>query len=376
MTSRERLRRCYFHEELDRPGVYVRTGYPGNDPTYDRLKAYLGRCSDLKGRFRPRGLVSPLPIEQCIESYSDDFQRFISTLHTPSGDLHASMLQGLKGQPGLQERYFINNRREAESYLSLPIPQIGCDVSDFFRADREIGDRGIVTNDFFDPAGTVVELFGSENFAMMSLTDRDVIHSILAREAAIILDKIKFLLAHRVGPFYGFAGEEYLVPPLHGPADFRDFVVRYDRPIIDLIHEAGGRVHVHCHDRISRIFDEFVAMGVDVLHPFEPPPMGDITAVDAKRRSGATMCLEGNLQIAHMYEHTPEQIHRETKELIRDCFADRRNLIVCPSASPYIFGAGEQCYPQFEAMVEAVLACGTGRRESHGRRLTALRHDQ
>jgi hypothetical protein len=48
MTRRERLRRCYFNEELDRPAVYSRTGFPKDDPTYDSLKAYLLRHTELK----------------------------------------------------------------------------------------------------------------------------------------------------------------------------------------------------------------------------------------------------------------------------------------------------------------------------------------
>ena len=48
MTSRERLKRCYSGEELDRPGIYSRTGFPANDPTYDRLKAYLQAHTEQK----------------------------------------------------------------------------------------------------------------------------------------------------------------------------------------------------------------------------------------------------------------------------------------------------------------------------------------
>ena len=35
MTRKERLKRCYYHEELDRPAVYSRTGFPRNDSSYD-----------------------------------------------------------------------------------------------------------------------------------------------------------------------------------------------------------------------------------------------------------------------------------------------------------------------------------------------------
>ena len=96
-------------------------------------------------------------------------------------------------------------------------------------------------------------------------------------------------------------------------------------------------------------------MGADVLHPFEAPPMGDITAAEAKAQARGKLCLEGNIQIAAMYEHRPEAIRAETKALIRDAFDDRRGLIVCPTASPYIRGAGGQCLEQFKAMIDTVV---------------------
>jgi len=106
----------------------------------------------------------------------------------------------------------------------------------------------------------------------MSLTDRNILHSLCARELARILERLKFLLSNKIGPFFTLLGEEYLVPPLHGIKDFYDFNVKYDKPLIDLIHEAGGRVHVHCHGSIRRVFQGFLDLGADVLHPIEPPP--------------------------------------------------------------------------------------------------------
>ena len=48
----------------------------------------------------------------------------------------------------------------------------------------------------------------------------------------------------------------------------------------------------------------------------------------------------------------------ETQTLIDEAFDDRRGLIVCPTASPYIRDAGEECLPQYQAMIETVLAAG------------------
>jgi len=355
LSSKERLRRAYFYEEMDRPGVYSRTGFPDNDPTYKPLIEYLQQFSDLKAHWNARSLLPDYPMDRAVEPYSEDFERHIKRLHTPGGDLHASRLESLSGQPGLQDRFLINSREDAEAYMSLPMPEIGGDVNSFFEAEDTLGDRGIVEIGLgFNPAGFVAELMGSENFALLSISDRDMVHSLCERQMRLMVRLVKFLVEKQLGPFFSMLGEEYIVPPLHGPEDFSDFNVRYDKPVIGLIHEAGGRVHIHCHGSIKRVFQGFLDMGADVLHPFEAPPMGDITAAEAKSLARGKLCLEGNLQIASMYEQSPQQIREQTIALISDAFDDHRGLIVSPTASPYIRGAGHQCLDQYKAMIHTV----------------------
>ena len=356
MDRRERLHRCYFNQELDRPGVYVRDGYPANDASYDELKAYLGEHSELKFRWTP-----PWPVEDGLwdsysEPYSEDFQREVSILHTPAGDLRRTRLESLKGQPGLEEEHLLKGREDAEKYLSLPLPKIHGDVSGFRAGERQVGRRGIAEAQLrLNPAGTVSTLFGSETFALISVTEREIIHELCRREQEILLAKVEFLLNEGVGPYFAMAGEEYIVPPLHGPKDFYDFNVQYDKPIIEGIHEAGGRVHIHSHGSIKQVFSGFVEMAADVLHPLEAPPMGDITAAEAKALARGKLCLEGNIQIADLYEKTPEDIREQTRALIETAFDDGRGLIVCPTASPYLRGQGQSCLPRFRAMVQTVL---------------------
>ena len=355
MTRRERLRRCYWHQELDRPAVYSRTGFPADDPTYDELKAYLKAHTELRSGWSPT-IESSYPWEHRTEPHSEDWERRISTLRTSAGDLESSCLVSRKGQPGLTQTHLLKGPEDAEKYRSLPMPELAGDVSSYFEAEREIGDRGIVEISLgLNPGGFVAELFGSESFAMMSITNRDLLHALCERQMTVIMDRVKYLLRRGVGECFCSAGEEYITPPLHGPRDFNEFNVKYNKPIFDLIHEAGGRVYVHCHGSIKKVFQGFVEMGTDVLHPFEAPPMGDITPAEAKALARGKLTLEGNIQIGAMYEHTPEQIRAETQALIKTAFDDGRGLIVCPTASPYIWGAGEKCFPQYKAMIDTVL---------------------
>lgn len=53
-------------------------------------------------------------------------------------------------------------------------------------------------------------------------------------------------------------------------------------------------------------------INADVLHCFESPPMGDITPGEVKQSWRGKISLEGNIQIADMYEKSPEKIRLQT----------------------------------------------------------------
>ncbi len=356
MNSRERLRRCYYHEQLDRPGVYVRTYYPPDDPTYDRLREYLAAKSDLKLSWDAPGGNYPEQTEIYCEPHNADYERKVTILHTPGGDLRSTRLVSVRKRPGMDEEHLLKGRDDAEKFLSLPPAQIGGDVSGYFEADRQMGNRGIAEVMLsFSPGGRVASMFGSETFAMMTITDRDIVHALCERLAETSLAKAKWLIGHGVGPYYAMWGEEMIVPPLHSPADFDDFIVKYEKPIFDAVHDAGGRMHLHCHGSIFKLLPSMVKLGVDVLHPVEAPQMGDSPAAAAKGILRGQVCIEGNVQIADLYEKPPAEIAAQVETLIADTFDDRRGLIVCPSASPYQLGKGEECFEQFRAMVETVV---------------------
>ncbi len=359
MNRRERLERAFTHQAMDRPAVYSRMGLPADDPSYNRLRAYLTEHTEQKTGWWAAAFETAPPVETHCEPIDEDFDRRITVLHTPDGDLCRSERISRKGLPGLHETYFLKTREDAQRYLTLPPSHTfqGDPRTSFHDAVAAIGDRGIVDIQLGHCcAGTVAELFGSEQFAIMTLTDRDMLHAVAERHQKILMDRVQFCLDHGIGPFFSMAGEEFVVPPLHGVEDFRDFVVRYDQPIINRIHDAGGRMHIHCHGPLRNILPDFVAMGVDVLHPIESPPLGNLTAAEAKDILRGRVTMEGNIQIARMYDATPAAVAEETRHLIRDAFDDRRGLIVSATASPWIRGAGEQCFDQYRAMIDTVIS--------------------
>jgi len=312
---------------MDRPAAIIRWWGFRDDPSYDDLFRLMTEHTDWVEPWAALDLV-----------HAPD---------TPWADPDTS-------DPG--RHYPLRDADDAERYLALPMPEIASDVSEYFRLKEQVGDRGVVVAALGNnPGGQVSGLFGSEQFAMMSLTDRDVLHRLMARHQETLLRLIDFLVDRGIGPYFNIFGQEMVAPPLHGRPDFVDFNVRYDRPIADRIHAAGGRLNVHCHGGVKSVIDCFAELGADVFHCFEAPPMGDITPAEAKQALRGKVALEGNIQIGDMYEKSPDEIRAQTEALIRDCFDDRRGLAVTPTASPFMPGRGRDCYPQYAAMVETVV---------------------
>lgn len=340
--------RCYRHEPTDRPAVYSRTGFPRNDPRYDRLKAFLKEHTELKVSWVGFRWEPEWPVEVRVEKFSDDFDRRVETMHIPRGDLVRSERVSRLGQPGLVESNFVKKPADIARLLSLSERRPVLVRDDFLKVQADLGDAGIVEVPLgHNPAGAAVEWCGQALFAELSITAREALHRLCERRMREILALLDLYQNAGIGPFYALAGEEYLVPPMQSPGDFVDFNVRYDRPIVDRIHDRGGRVHIHCHGSLKKVFAHFVEMGVDVLHSVEAPPMGDLTAREAKAMARGRMTLDGNIQIHRLYEADPEAIREETARLIEEAFDDQQGLIVCPTASPYTRGAWEWCFPQY-----------------------------
>ncbi|HHV95602.1 MAG TPA: hypothetical protein GXX37_03865 [Clostridiaceae bacterium] len=129
---------------------------------------------------------------------------------------------------------------------------------------------------------------------------------------------------------FGWVGPELLIPPLLSYKDFNEFCFEIDKPMMDMIHEAGGNIWIHCHGKVGRLIKRFADMGCDVLNPIEPPPMGDISLEDAFKEAEGRIALEGNIEIHEIMEASEERL----LELIEDAVktgAKYGRFILCPS---------------------------------------------
>jgi len=376
MTSRQRLLALLRGEPTDRIGLHVMGVRPytpwwvaKHNATYRPLIEVVREKTDIiDGIGFDVGFyytAAPLQIDRTTEPLpgQPDIERHITVIHAPHGPLTAVEYVHRQVQIPMPHEHFLKTLDDVENFFAIPYVPLRPDIAPFIARDRILGERGLMLIGLgSDPIGDVHDLVGSELLALWSVEHRDVLHRLLAEFLRRKLDVIHHFNAsglHRQMPvLFGHSGAEIVVPPLHGPADFREFCAAYDRPLHAAIHEAGGYIRVHCHGSLRAILEDFVAAGVDMLQPIECPPEGDTPLAEAKRRIGDKLVIEGNIQFTRLCNNSPEDFRHLVSQTVADGKPGGR-FILCPTASPYHVDLPENVLRNYLIMIETALSEGS-----------------
>lgn len=104
------------------------------------------------------------------------------------------------------------------------------------------------------------------------------------------------------------------------PVIYRQYNVPFINAICALAHTKDVPVMTHHCGKSAKLV-EIIARetDLDVLHPVEPPPGGDVDLADVKRRFGDRLIFMGNLNTYQLMLHgTPSEV----KEAARRCIED------------------------------------------------------
>ena len=90
----------------------------------------------------------------------------------------------------------------------------------------------------------------------------------------------------------------------------RFFRPRIERKL-DIIHQAGAKLHYYMDLGVMPLMDDFRDMGIDILSTLDPPPQGNTDIELVKREAGDRICLWGGVD-------SPQTIERGTIQQVRD----------------------------------------------------------
>ena len=255
-----------------------------------------------------------------------------TALSGPGGELQQTV-QGIPGTTASEKTsHFLKTEDDIRLYLSWPFAAARVDVAPYFELERSVGERGVVTYRLMDALGVAGGNLAAEFLALLSVDNEPLLMRLIETLAERIHRHVQALLEAGARPIFHVSGSEYATPPLLRPRQFDDYVMRFDQPLLALMHRYGCKVLVHCHGRANGVLERFIDMGVDGLHPLEAPPMGDITLAEAERRVGDKLCLVGNLQIGDMMRNEPSEIREQVLRIREDV---PTGMILSTSATPY-----------------------------------------
>ncbi len=383
MTRRERLLATLRGEPVDRPpvsfyevgGFKVEPGHPDpyniyNAPDWQPLLRLAEEHTDLLRMLSPVRTRSIDPTGSATSSAWGDFfhektteadgVRITRTTLTIAGRI---LTQTTKRERNLDTvwttEHLLKSEDDARAYLQIPDEVFAetIDVAPLLAEEAALGDKGLVMVDTEDPLCASAALFSTEDYSVLALTAPGLFHRLLEKAAGRIQARTEQVSRQFPGRLWRIYGPEYASEPYLPPRLFEEYVVRYTGPMVRAIQAHGGFARIHSHGRLKNILDLIAGMGADALDPIEPPPQGDLTLREVRKRHGQQLVLFGNLEISDLELLPPDQFEEKVKRALAEGTAGTgRGFVLQPSASPYGRTISARTMTNYETIIRLIEA--------------------
>jgi uroporphyrinogen-III decarboxylase len=269
---------------------------------------------------------------------SDARTRHTTILHTPKGDLKWIYEE----DKGILTQWDIHRPvqcvEDVEKLLSVPyafIPPDPSALEPFRQHQAEMGVNAVGGAGVNSMVAMLCGIMAYELLLEWVMVEPEIIRRLADTWLERTGEKVDWLLAQGVGPFWHFNGVERAAPPMMGPRQWAQWVVPYDGEIMRRIKAADpeARIHVHCHGKVRTLLDSFVEMGVDSTDPVEPPPQGDADIAEVKTTYDGRLVFLGNIEFLDMETRQPQEIEALVRRAIEA--SGKRNVMLMPSAGPH-----------------------------------------
>lgn len=307
MTSRERVLATFDHREPDRVPMW-----------HGLSDLFIAKAN------RELGLADEEALRQRL---GDDFRRVCARYDLPDVPLP---------EDALSRTVFGVNRAGYEygQPLSHPLadvtqddvhayawPDPACvDVSGIrVRAEAWQGEFAILGGDWSPFWHDAIDLLGMENLYMKMYDDPDLVDALMTHlvdfyaeasrkifdEAGDLIDV--FFIGNDLGSQTG---------PLLGPELFKRFVLPHIKRLVDLGHDYGLKVQMHCCGGFEPLIAALIEIGLDALHAVQSSCHGmDLQVL--KTTYGTKMVFNGGIDSHHvLIDGTPESVRESTRAVL------------------------------------------------------------
>lgn len=253
--------------------------------------------------------------------------------------------------------HLLKNVEDLKAFLEIPLSSsVGKpDISGVLQAEAALAETGIVMIDSTDPLCEAAQLFSMADYTIVALTEGYLFHQLLERFAAILYARTEAIARALPGRLWRIYGSEYASPPFLPPRLFKEYVVEYDKPMVETIQRWGGYTRLHSHGNLKSILDDIILTGCVGLDPIEPPPQGDVELEYVRRRYGKQLVLFGNLEASDIENLPTVEFREKVQKALREGTAgEGRGFVLMPSACPYGRFLSPLALANYECMIEEV----------------------
>lgn len=340
LTSHERILRVFENKPYDRPVLKLWGANPGQTLLHPDYKCVSERAAAVTDIFSSQGSDISIYAGKNTESFIryEDHRTCdplwidrITTITTPLGDLRSVDKINAIGDPDYTVEHMIKEPDDLRKLLSLPYDAATVDLQAYEAERDRIGDRGIVMYGLDNPIYALGRMTGSENLALFAYDCRELVSEAIQIFSGRIYNHVRQVLNQTRPPVFSWVGPEICIPPLMAPRDFEEFVFAAEKPYCDAIHDAGSHIWLHCHGKVAKYIDRFIAMGIDVLNPLEPPKNGDVSLHEVVALHKNSIGLEGNIEIQDLLDSDAQTVRALIRQCVDEGSASGR-FILCPSA--------------------------------------------
>ncbi len=252
--------------------------------------------------------------------------------------------------------HLLKDEADIQAWLDLPEAPPGGEpeIRPILEIEKDLGESGIAMLDCGDPVSSAADLFEMGQFTVVAMTEPKLFRRIMERFARRYWFQTEAVARALPGRLWRICGPEYASEPCLPPRLFREYVVPYDKPMVDSIQRHGGFARIHCHGRLKNILGHIAATGCTGLDPIEPPPQGDVELAYVRENYGRQMTLFGNLEASDIENLDPQDFEKKIMTALREGTAGPgRGFVLMPSACPY----GRVLAPRALANYEKMVAC-------------------
>ena len=314
MTSRERVLAAFAHQEPDRVPAWM-----GASPEFRELaRRHLG-----------------LPDDEALSVYvGDDFRRVYAGFAGPAA-VHPTEGLTCDGatyrSPFGVERHgygygqpFVHPLEKATTLTEIhdyPWPDPSwTDTSDIRRqAAAWNGEFAVLGGDWSPFFHDAIDLLGMETLLVKMYEQPELVDAVLAHIVDYYVGSSQriFDAAADVIDIF-FIGNDFgtQTGPIMGVGLFRRFMLPHLKRMVDLGHDYGLKVMMHCCGAYCPLIPLVIEIGMDGLQSLQPSAR-DMEPVQLKRAFGDKILLNGCIDTQHvLINGTPDLVRARTREVL------------------------------------------------------------